>query len=136
MDESKLPTQKEHIIINGDDLSKIKLIKERTYEKTIVGSPNIPNKLAGRPFWEFEYKDITFTTSFPNFLKELNNANLHQVIISFNKSKYLDSYFYNIYTYSTISALAKLKEFEAKREKRKAKKDKMKRILNSLKKIK
>lgn len=89
----KLVNDGEIISITGDELLLITFVKKRIFQKYKINKPEVPNKLAGNPYWVFEYRDVLFNWTTPSFLEALETNDFLEVEL-IRKGKYFDLYSY------------------------------------------
>ncbi|HQZ24244.1 MAG TPA: hypothetical protein PLD18_03000 [Flavobacterium sp.] len=107
----KIVNDGEIITITGDELLLITFVERRIYQKYKINKPEVPNKLAGYPYWVFEYKDVLFNLTMPNFLEALETNDFIEVkLIRCGK-------YFNIYSYCTKKQVNELNIKIAKRGK-------------------
>jgi hypothetical protein len=90
------------ITITGNELLLISLVKKKIYQKHKISNPEVENKLAGRPYWIFEYRDLFFNCNVLSFLEYFQTNELFEVRLIRN-GKY-----FNVYAYYTKNELNQL----------------------------
>lgn len=116
----KLVKEGKTITITGDDLLLITFVKKGIYQKYKINKPEVPNKLAGNPYWVFEYRDMLFRWTTPCFLEALETNDFLEVKL-IRKGKY-----FNLHSYCTKKEVNELNIKIAKRDKSKNLIEKMK----------
>ena len=77
--EFKIVNEGKIIPITGEELSLIKFVKKNIYQKYLIDEPDVPNKLAGKPYWQFSYRDILFSSNIPSFIEAFKANDLFEV---------------------------------------------------------
>jgi hypothetical protein len=93
----KLVNDGEIISITGDELLLITVVKSKIYQKYKINNPEVVNKLAGYPYWVFEYKDLLFTCNEASFFEAVEANDLFEVKL-IRSGKYFNVLSYSIKT--------------------------------------
>lgn len=107
----KIVNEGEIISITGDDLLLITVVKSKIYQKYKINNPEVVNKLAGYPYWVFEYKDVLFTCNMASFFEAVEANDLLEVKL-LRSGKY-----FNVNSYSTKKEVNELNIKITKRSK-------------------